>query len=838
MSIAPTLAWRYLWGRKLRTLLTTLAVVFGVAVIFGLNSMLPTMMETFSRLMMSSAGQVDLTVTSASGSTFEAKVVDKVRHVSGISAVSPSLRRLVTMPKGAAVPRMTVVGIEPMSAARVRNYPVAAGRMLGASDRGAVVVGVELADKARLHPGAHLRLPTVAGTRTYKVVGTLDVASAPGVEEVYMTLADAQALFAEGSRVSEIDAAFGNGADRAVIEQRVRRAVGSDYVVGGIQEQGTLLASIKVGQFMMNMFGVFALAMGGFIILNTFRTVVAERRHDIGMLRAVGARRSTILNIFLAESVFQGVLGTVVGLAGGWALGWGVVSAINPMYISLFNQGIPGPGFSLSALILAVTLGMGVTIAGALSPALAAARITPLDALRPQIGEVEERQRSRKAWVGLAVLVASGVMLVSGDTTAVGAASVAVLVGLVLVAPQLVAPVSNAFAWAVDLIFRTEGEIARSNMQRQPSRAATTAAAVMISLSIIIALMGVLTSVFSGFIDYLDKSIAGADYAMIPSQLILGAGNVGISDDLVTAVREHPGVGAVATLRIARAQIEDTQVQVIGIDPVDYPKVASLEFAQDGRDEDIQRLDQGRGLIANGIYAAQNGVRVGQKLDVRTANGVKSYEVVAIASDYLNAKLSTVYVSQERLREDFGTEANVALLANASPGADKVGVLRSLRRVVADYPQLTLYDTTEFRDLQLRTFGQAMGMYYILLAILAIPSLLALLNNLAMSVIARTREIGMLRAVGSTRGQVQRMVVAESVLLASVGVVFGVLSGVVLGYSLVAATNAVGFEVPYFFPTGGILAAVVIGYVFALLAAIIPARTAARLDIVRALHYE
>jgi putative ABC transport system permease protein len=176
----------------------------------------------------------------------------------------------------------------------------------------------------------------------------------------------------------------------------------------------------------------------------------------------------------------------------------------------------------------------------------------------------------------------------------------------------------------------------------------------------------------------------------------------------------------------------------------------------------------------------------------------------------------------------------VSLLSGTDPGV----VQRQLDRLVADYPQLTLYDTLSFREEQAATLATTMIGMYGLVVVLAIPTLLALLNNLAMSVIARTREIGMLRAVGSTRGQVRRMVMAEALLLASVGVTFGIVSGVALGYAMVEAMNNIGFKMPYHFPVGGIVAGVIIAFSFSLLASIIPARTAAKLDIVAALHYE
>ncbi|TLM97832.1 MAG: FtsX-like permease family protein, partial [Actinobacteria bacterium] len=267
------------------------------------------------------------------------------------------------------------------------------------------------------------------------------------------------------------------------------------------------------------------------------------------------------------------------------------------------------------------------------------------------------------------------------------------------------------------------------------------------------------------------------------------------------------------------------------------PKVASFTYSGNTTVGDIGKLADGRTMLVNGIYASQHGVTVGQTLQLETPNGLKNYRVVGVATDYLNAKLATTYISQKNLASDFGVTTNVLVLANAEPGASVNVVKARLDRLFRDYPQFILYDSKAFKDSQIKLINQEMPIFYVLIGMLALPTLLALLNTLAISVLARTREIGMLRAVGATRRQIKGMVVVESLLMAAVGVAFGVAGGIVLGYALVQAASA-SFPMPYEFPWAGIITAVIAGFTFALLAAIIPSRQAAKLDIVAALHYE
>jgi len=319
---------------------------------------------------------------------------------------------------------------------------------------------------------------------------------------------------------------------------------------------------------------------------------------------------------------------------------------------------------------------------------------------------------------------------------------------------------------------------------------------------------------------------------------VLSQGNVAAGPRLAEEVRHTPGIGAVGTLRLGRGKIAGGDVQVIGIDPKTYPEVASFEWASGTTDAALPKLDTGRWILANGIYAAQHGVTLGQALEIETPNGMRTYHVAGVGNDYLNAKLSTIYVSQENLARDFNVTSDLLIMANRLPGASEKTVKSKLDAIVTDFPAFRLYESAQWRNEQLTTFDQTMVIFYALMAALALPSLLALVNTLAISVLARTREIGMLRAVGSTRRQVRRMVMAESLLLSAIGTALGVVSGVWLGYALVLATNSSGYIVPYYFPWGGIVATVIIGMTFGVIAALIPARSAAKLDVVEALHFE
>ncbi len=840
--LSVTLAWRYLIGRGGRSLLTTLAVALGVMLTFGLNGITPALEAAFTRSLLSSAGQIDLTVTDAYNQSFPATVADRVAAVPGVAAVSPEAQRTAPLPPKPDpgpddVTQLTVIGIDPAKAAKVRDFPLAAGRMLTSSDDFALVLPSDLAARLGVGVGDAIVLPSALGTARFKVAGLLSTPSVPGESQVFVPLAAAQQVFSLGNRITVLQAAFATDADRPATEQAVAAALGPDFEVGGLSTQTGLIASLQVANYAFLMFGVFALATAGFIILNSFRTVVAERRRDIGMLRAIGTRRRTIVTMFALQALLQGILGTALGIALGWAMATGLFAALQPMVSSMLHLDLGQPVFTPAVWAMSVGLGVGVTLAATLVPARAAGRVTPLEAMRPQLGEVYQRRAGARAWIGLGLIVASVFGLTSGGSGLVGLGGVVFLVGIALVAPAIVVPVADAVGRPLELVFPREGAIARSNLQRNPGRSAVTVTAMMLGLAAIVAMITVIASIFAGFYRYLDRSMS-ADYLLIPQSIVLGQGNVAAGPRLAQQVGDVPGVRAVSTIRVSQGKVAGSEVQVLGIDPAHYLDVASFDWNTGSSDQAVNQLATGRWMIANGIYAAQHSLTVGEQVQIATPNGPRTYYLAGIGNDYLNAKLSTLYTSQANLARDFNVTADLMVMANRELTADPAQVTQRLQHLVAGFPAFRLYESATWKAEQTATFNASLIIFDVLIAALAIPSLLALMNTLAISVLSRRREIGMLRAIGSTRRQIRRMVMAESLLLALIGTALGLVAGLWLGYALVAAMAAIGWQMPYAFPWDGLLVTVVVGLAFGLLAAVGPSRQAARLNVIEALRQE
>jgi len=839
------LALRYLTARKQRMVLTTLAIVFGVTILFGMNSLLPGMFNAFRHTMITSAGKVDLTVSSASNNPFNQDALGIVSAVDGVDASTGVLQRNVQIPAslGGATDPLTgsaailLTGVDPATAGSVRRYTVDDGRFLENGDDLAAVISYNMARKLDLKPGDTLTLPSSEGTTELEVVGVRGQFDAAIVDEVFVPLSAVQRILHLPGQLTSIDILLNAGADQGAVETSLLQALGDQFKLGAVEVGNELTAMLGLGKNIMWLFGLMALAMAAFVIFNTFRTVVAERRRDLGMLRAVGASRKTVMQLILTESILQGVAGTLIGLILGYLFAYVTLKALEPLAQTYLRMSVGAPVITLENLLSAVVLGVGFTLGSAYFPARSAMKVTPLEAIRPVPQAVERRNTRQRAIIGLVLTVVSVAGLLLGGLQVASFSMLLFLVGLVLVIPVVVKPVADIFGKLINLVYARQGNLAQGNLKRQPGRASVTASAMMIGLAVTIAMIGLVTSMKFGFMSYLDKSL-GADYLLMPESLVLGGGNMGAAPEFASELEKIDGIDSVTSLRLAASSTDNTALQVIGIDPLKYARVSGLEFNSGDEQSAYAAMQNGRAIIINGIFSSSSGTKIGDTITLMTAEGEKPYRVVGIAMDYLNAKLATGYISQANLQQDFHITTDVLIMANRTDGADSADVDAAMNAAVKKYPAFTLVDSAEFKAEQMKTLDMALSFMYALTLMLAIPGLIAMINTLTINIIERTREIGMLRAIGSTRRQVRQMVLGESLLLSALGTSLGIVVGIFLSYYMLKALQITGFKLDFYFPGVGILAAVAVGLLFGVLAALIPARQAARIPIVEALRYE
>ncbi len=834
---------RYLGGRRLRTVLTTLAIVFGVALIFAINLVLPSAVDAFSQTMSGIAG-ADLTVTSVTGEAFMPEaILPRLTVIEGVRAATGVLRRQFPLPtlgvknENGSTPQIELVGLDPASARAVREFIVSEGRFLEAGDAGKAVLPAGLAELSpQLKVGTTFPLVTAGGLKLYTIVGLLAEQGSASIPQIYVTLPDAQAAFNQPGLINSVEVGIDARADRAAVAEAIQQALGDTYTLNAAGSSTDTVAAMQIGFAMMDLLGLLALFLGAFLIFNTFRTVVVERRRDLAMLRAVGATRRQITLMIMIESLIQGVLGTVIGLLLGYLMALGVVNFMDRFWAAYLNRGSLELRLNAPALLGAVVLGLVTALVAGYLPARAAGKVTPLDGLRPASALSQHRAARWSLIAGAACMVLAVLLLLSGSKGAVGGALL-FMIGMVLAAPGLVMPAARLFSPLLALWYAREGDLARGNLVRQPGRAAITGSTLMIGLATLVTIAAIVMA-FGGLINALADANFGSDIILLPPSISIYDTVVGADENLAARLRALPEVETVGTLRYASATAGEQSLQVLGIDPKEYPKVATFEFSEGSPDEVYAALDSGRNAIVSSLALSSLRLTVGSDVVLQTATGPQTYHIAGVANDLFTFKLAVMFISQANMAADFHKTEDIMLMLNLRPEADSAAALAKVQTIVADYPQFTARLTGEYREEIVSVSTSAMNLFYGLAFLILLPAALGLLNTLTINILERTREIGVVRAVGGSRKQIRRIVTAEALLLGVFGAAMGVLAGVAMSYGFIAAFATAGWNMPYQFPLLGVIAALVAGVTLALFASILPARSAARLDIIRALQYE
>ena len=824
--------------RKFRTALTTLAILFGVGVIFAVSLLLPGM----KALLEGSAtpeGMSDLRVQSAAGGAFDPALVETVAGIEGVEAATGVLRREVSLPlmDGTAA-AAEMIGVDPAAQLKVSPITLRAGRFLEPGETGKVVLPAILADPAGVGVGDAFPLLTVDGMKDFTIVGVFDDRGLSLMPQVFLTIADAQAAFDLPGRINAVDVHLASGAEGEAVAERIRRVLGSAYQIGNAP-----VFDIGFVGTLFNLFGAMALFVGGFLIFNTFRTIVAERRREIGMLRALGADRPQILRLILMESALQGVMGTALGMLVGYPFGILLAKSISA---SAFH-GVPiDLMVTPTSILLPVVLGVGTTLVAGFVPARTASVITPLAALQPASPETG-RTSLPKGILGLALAAAGLALLLAGERTTV-LGSLGVLVGAVLLTPLLVAPAARTFAPLIQALFPDVGSIALSNVTRRPGRTAVTINTLMVGAAVLVATNAMVATERESLMREFDVMLASdtSTYTIMPAATDAGpssytnlAGKFGASANLAATVAEVPGVAAVVSVRVTQSLHDDEIIPIVGIDPERYPHVRKYGFQETEPGDPFAALQSGRAMFINGYLRDHLHIGLGDFLTLQTVRGTQAYRIVAVLDDYTSGTgAHYAVISQENVARDFGVTEDAQLLVRLAAGAAPDGVRGALEAILKDYPQFRLVDSAAYQLAIRDSFNAGLAVFDVLLIAVLLPALLGLLNTLAINILERTTEIGLLRAVGTDRGMVRRMILAESLLLNLLGALIGLGVGAALSGTFIGVLKEITPGDHAVFPLGTILVYLAVFLALALLVSVIPARNAARLNIVQALTSE
>jgi putative ABC transport system permease protein len=658
---------------------------------------------------------------------------------------------------------------------------------------------------------------------------------------VLTTFKDAQRWFDREGETSLVFASAREGVSATQLSDRIRAALPDTYKVETAQEnaqsQSEDIADEITGFLnpaLLTFAGV-ALFVGAFIIFNTFSITVAQRVREFGMVRTLGATRGQVLRNVIGEALVVGVLASIVGLA----VGVGIARGIQALFDAI-GFGLPAAGIEIKprTVIAALLIGVIVTVVASVGPALRATRVPPIAAV--QEGAVLPRGRFSRFVPYLAALfVAAGVLLfvygLFSDLSATDAlillaiGAVLVFLGVGMLARFVVRPLARVIGAPIEAVAGTTGHLARANATRNTARTAATAAALMIGV-------GLVTFV-AIFADGLKASFTGAIDRVVQGDLILRTDNF---DPFPAAVEPEvagvPGVAATEFLRFPEIRAQPGGSQFLNtINPAEAARVFDFDWQGDASDALFARLGTDGALIETNL-AKSSGLRTGDSFTVTSNRGNTGR--FTVLGEYRDPVLFTgITVSDAAAdRLDIPPDPSVGVVA-FDPGVDAAAVQREVTdRVETQFPIVEVQSNAEFKEDWESQIDQLLALLYALLAISLIISLFGIVNALVLSIYERTREIGMLRAIGTTRRQMRSIVRYESIITAVIGGVLGILIGVFFAWILTRGLEDQGIE--FSLPIGTLVIFLVLAIVAGVLAAVLPARRAARLKPLEALHHE
>ncbi|HEY2601886.1 MAG TPA: FtsX-like permease family protein [Thermoleophilaceae bacterium] len=842
-----------LWWRRGRAVLTAFAVVLGVAMVSGTFILTDTINKAFDTIFQDSYSDTSAVISgrelvkdAASGNaTVPASLLARVRADGKVAEATGAIFNL----SGTSDPTKLIgkggkrlgssqngqfgFGFDP-NAQRFNPLSLTAGRW--ASGPRQVVIDKATANKNGYGVGDRIGVAARGPVRQYRITGIArygTVNSIGGSTIAVFNVPTAQALLGKRGQFDTIFVAARAGVSPEDVVRDLRPVVPPSAQIKTGQQQANADSKAtkddtKFVQMFLLGFGFIAVGVGAFVIFNTLSITLAQRIRELATLRTLGASRRQIKRSVLTEGLAMGVFASVVGLLLGLALAKGLNALFQAFGIDLPHASTV---IETRTIIVALALGIAVTLIASLSPARRATRIAPVAALR-EGATLPPRLGARKPAVPITILAIAVVLCLAGafgtgslgqSMILVGVGSLALFLGVIMIAGRLVRPLAAVVGAPARRFGGPAGRLASGNSTRNTTRTATTAAALMIGLALV-TLVATLTSGFRASGRSADEATVKADYVVTSKN-----GFDTIPADVGAAVARAPGVTGVSAVRHDEAKAFGNGIKVDGIAPT-FADTVKLRYSR-GSDAVIPRLGSS-GAIVTKEFADDHGLRVGSGLTITTSAGRSLKLKVAAITNPRGNLTGEVVISQAAFDAGFPRPSDLYVFVRTADGANAV-TTAGIDRAVARFTEVDARTRAGWIDFRGKDLRQFLMLLYVLLALSVVVSLFGMVNALVLTVFERTREIGMMRAVGMTRRQVRRMVRHESVITALIGAGLGLPVGL-----LVAGAMAGALHSAFVPPIQELVIFTIVAILAGVLAAIAPARRAAKLNVLQALHYE
>jgi putative ABC transport system permease protein len=846
------LAVKSLWARRVRALGTTFAVVIGVAFVAGSYVLTDTIFAAFDEIFSESLKGTAVVITARNpvkqqngeAPTIPASLLPRVQRTAGVKLAAGA----IFTPGGFFDAEGQKIGNKFAPKFISSHLPDGLESLTyleGHPPRGPTEASLDkaAAESSGIAMGERIRLIGQGRARSFRLVGftRLGSASFGGASIAQVTLPVAQSLTHKVGRFDQISVAAASGVSPTVLKRRIAAEMPAGVRVETAKESADrsseeIRENLGFLQIFLLVFGFIAILVGSFLIFNTFSITIAQRVTEFGMLRTLGASRRQILTAVVAEALAIGLVGALIGIAGGF-----LAALLLNGLLEVFEVDLPTTGLVMESRTVVVALGVGivVTLLSSLAPALRATRVPPIAALQAYAPPATRRRRIVFAVASLLLGVAGLAMVLIGifgsapaGTAAglVGGGAVVIVFAVSLFSPRLVPPLATIAGWPLERLRRLTGRLARENAQRNPSRTAVTAAALMIGLALVAFVTVFAAGLKSSVAQVVDENFAGG--------LVIqnSDGFSPIPAGAAVAARRVPGVEDVATVRSAEAKLAGTGAGAgVSAPTPEIGDTVKIEW-KSGGPATLRRLADDQAILSDS-FASEHGLEVGDGFRLLTQTEARpSFRVAGTFSSKLDV-LGSVVVTQAVMTRAFDQTQDTIDFVKTAPGADAAKV-QALLTAGAEraFPTTEVLNQQELKESREEQVDQLVNLVYALLAMAILISLFGIANTLALSIHERTRELGMLRAIGMSRRQVRTMIRYEAVITALIGAILGMVLGVVFAALISQPLKGEGFTLSY--PVGSLIVLLVLAALAGVLAAIPPARRASRLDVLESLQYE
>lgn len=857
--LIKTISWRHVRHHRLRTFLTFLGMALGVAVIVAIALVNRALTTSFQSTIEQIAGKAVLQVSNSESGMAEA-LLPLVRDTEGVLEVAAAVDGFLPV-SGVRAERLYIYGVDLLTDFTMRDHQFAgdgfgfdkALDFIARPD--SIAVTESFARRLGLSIGSALELNTSQGKQNYRVSALLKeegTARVFGGNFALMDLPVAQLAFGKEGKLDIIDLTVETGTSVETVQTRLRQRLAGAAEVERPKKRGeqieSLLTSFRVGLFFVSLIALF---VGFFLIYNTVSVSIVQRRREIGTLRCLGMRRFELLRLIVAEALILALVGAIIGCLIGWALAQGALLAVGETVRNLYSSiGLEGTSLSPRELGIALASAVGVALLAACHPAIEALRISPLENARQAVWRPVFA--ARKSWatrLGIFSMAIAPVMIVLAPrlTGSVRQFSVGVvgmlifLLGLAFFAPLIVRQVAQIL-WRSTLslpgVSWVETRLASDSLRRNPLRSGITVATMIVSLAAIFTIAAFVNSVRGSLLAWVDQMVT-ADIIISSGARTAGPRNVSLREEPAAGLRGLPGVKIVDLYRLIRANYQGRPIVVESFSAVESARVRTLPMAQGDGARALREMGEGKGAVVSESFQTRFGKQVGDSFELVTPSGPVTFKVLGIYIDY-SSDIGSVLIDRALYKKYWRDQLVDAFDLWLEPGVDMAALIQKIKEGYGEKYQLFISTHRELKDAVLRIMEQSFVVNYAVEIVALVVAIFSVINTLLASILDRTREIGVLRAIGATQSQIRRIIVMEAGWMGLIGGLLGLFAGSVMAYHHVVFNTKLltGWTFQFYYPydvAGLVVSATV---VLCLLAGYGPAKKAAATPVVTAIGYE